>query len=207
MKLSTFAYETAKLLVIEHLFGDTFFKDYSIVSCINEDECQNQVGSLYRIFNKKKNGSQGIQLKFSVNFYHTTSSILVNGNRVDIFESELFDPICNEIKASCSKLRIVNDQIAQALSEVGVVADSRKDTETHAKEKEYDTFGQVNYEIALCEPQMVPLMNSQLSLPIPEMTMTVLKANTCAPLEKSLPNQILLDLKNVENGTILIVSV
>ena len=126
---------------------------------------------------------------------------------MDIFESELFDPICNEIKASCSKLTIVNDQIAQALSEVGVVADSRKDTETHAKEKEYDTFGQVNYEIALCEPQMVPLMNSQLSLPIPEMTMTVLKANTCAPLEKSLPNQILLDLKNVENGTILIVSV
>ena len=102
MKLSTSAYEMTKLVVIEQLYGDTFFKDYSIVSCIKEDECQNQVGSLYRIFNKKKDGSQGIQLKFSVNFYHTTSSILVNGNRVDIFESELFSSICDAIKASCT---------------------------------------------------------------------------------------------------------
>lgn len=89
MKLSASAYELAKLVVSEHLYSNKFFKDYSVVSCINEDECQNQVGTIYRVFNKKNDGSQGIHFKFSINFYHTTSSVLVNGNRVDIFDSEL----------------------------------------------------------------------------------------------------------------------
>ncbi|MCG8113223.1 MAG: hypothetical protein N0E59_20925, partial [Candidatus Thiodiazotropha taylori] len=91
-------------------------KEYFIASCIKEDECQNQIGSLFRVFNKKKDGSQGLQLKFSVNFYHTTSSVLVNGNRVEIFENELFKPICGAIKASCLKLSVINEQIAQVLS-------------------------------------------------------------------------------------------
>ena len=47
MKLSTSAYELTKIIIIEHLYGEEFFKDHSIVSCINEDKCQNQVGSLY----------------------------------------------------------------------------------------------------------------------------------------------------------------
>lgn len=89
MKLSASAYELAKLVVSEHLYSNKFFKDYSVVSWINEDECQNQVGTIYRVFNKKNDGSQGIHFKFSINFYHTTSSVLVNGNRVDIFDSEL----------------------------------------------------------------------------------------------------------------------
>lgn len=116
MKLSPSAYELAKLVVVEHLFKDDFFKDYFIASCIKEDEYQNQVGSLFRVFNKKKDGSQGLQLKFSVNFYHTTSSILVNGNRVELFENELFKPICEAIKASCLSLSVMNEQIAQVLS-------------------------------------------------------------------------------------------
>ena len=62
MRLSPSAYELTKLIVIEHLFGDDFFKDYFIASCNKEDECQNQVGSLFQVFNKKKDGSQGIQL-------------------------------------------------------------------------------------------------------------------------------------------------
>ena len=39
----------------------------------NEDECQNQVGLIFRIFNRKKDCSKGMSLKFTINFYHTTS--------------------------------------------------------------------------------------------------------------------------------------
>ena len=174
MKLSTSAYEMTKLVVIEQLYGDTFFKDYSIVSCIKEDECQNQVGSLYRIFNKKKDGSQGIQLKFSVNFYHTTSSILVNGNRVDIFESELFSSICDAIKASCTKLTIVNEQIAQALTEAdNRLADGKNESETRPKEIENDTQGYVNPETTSLEnlnDVSMEVINS--SLPTQNVTLT-----------------------------------
>ena len=155
MKLSTSAYELAKLVVIEHLYSDSFFKDYSIVSCINEDENQNQVGSLYRIFNKKKDGSSGIQLKFAVNFYHTTSSILVNGNRVDIFESELFGPICETIKSSCSRLSIVNEQISQALSAAdSMLTVNVNETGTRPKEIAYDTNGCADSELMLIEGEM-----------------------------------------------------
>ena len=116
IRLSTSAYELAKLIVIEHLHSESFCKDYFIASCINEDECHNQVGSSFRIFNRKKDGLQGTKLKFTVNFYHTTSTILVNGTRVDIFESELFQPICDSIQLKCDDLSIVNEQIADVLS-------------------------------------------------------------------------------------------
>ena len=118
MKFSPAAYELAKLVVVEHLYSDTFAKQYFIESSINEDECKYQVGSLFRVYNKKKDGSKGIYLKFAINFYHTTSSVLVNGNRVDIFESELFEPICKQIQGSCVKLNIVNEQLSEAISNI-----------------------------------------------------------------------------------------
>ena len=54
IRLSTSANELAKLIVIEHLHRESFCKDYCIASCINKDECRNQVGSSFRIINKKR---------------------------------------------------------------------------------------------------------------------------------------------------------
>ena len=103
-----------------------------ITSCINEAECRNQIGSLVRVFNKKKDGTQGIKLKFTANFYHATSTILVNGNRVDILESELFQPICDNIKLKCAELTIVNEQIADVLAKGSSI--------THQSDKSYNGF-------------------------------------------------------------------
>ena len=119
MKFSPAAYELAKLVVVENLYKEAFFKLYFIESCINEDECRYQVGSIFRIFNRKKDHSKGNYLKFTINFYHTTSSVLVNGNRVDIFENELFESVCSQISNECAKLDVVNDRISSALSEIG----------------------------------------------------------------------------------------
>ena len=118
MKFSPAAYELAKLVVVENLYSEAFSKLYFIESGINEDECRYQVGSIFRIFNRKKDNFKGNYLKFTINFYHTTSSVLVNGNRVDIFENELFEQICSQIKGACTKLDIVNDKISSALSEL-----------------------------------------------------------------------------------------
>ena len=35
---------------------------------------------------------------FQYFFYHTSSSVLVNGNKVDMFERDHFDHICKQIK-------------------------------------------------------------------------------------------------------------
>ena len=116
MRFSPAAYELAKLVAVEQLYSKDFCDEYYISSSINEDECRNQVGSLFRVYNKKKDGTQGTFLKFTVNFYHTTSSILIKGNHVEIFESELFHPVCEQIKLRCSELTIVNEQIADVLT-------------------------------------------------------------------------------------------
>ena len=48
------AYQLTRYVVIEQLYSDAFSTNYSIQSSINEDECQHQVGSVFRVFNKKK---------------------------------------------------------------------------------------------------------------------------------------------------------
>ena len=106
MRLSPAAYELTKLIVVEELYSDPFYRNCFIESGINEDECQNQVGSIFRIFNRKKECTKGISLKFTINFYHTTSTILVNENKVDIFERDLFERIIRKLGA---KLKIVNE--------------------------------------------------------------------------------------------------
>ena len=68
-------------MVVEHLFGD------GVVLLLTRKR-----------INKKKDGSKGIQQKFLVNFYHTASTILVNGTRVVFFENKLFKPICEALK-------------------------------------------------------------------------------------------------------------
>ena len=118
MRMSPAAYELTKLIVVEELYSDPFYNNFYIESGINEDECQNQVGSIFRIFNRKKDSSKGISLKFTINFYHTTSTILVNGNKVEIFEKKLFERICQGIRKYGAKLTIVNEQISMALSDI-----------------------------------------------------------------------------------------
>lgn len=39
----------------------------------------------YRIVNKLKSGKPGSQLKFTINCYHTSTSILINGSKTDLF--------------------------------------------------------------------------------------------------------------------------
>ena len=68
MRLSPAAYEMTKLIVVEELYSSTFYSNFYIESCLNEDECQNQVGSVFRIFNRKKDGTKGNSLKFTINF-------------------------------------------------------------------------------------------------------------------------------------------
>jgi hypothetical protein len=48
--------------------------------------------------NKKIDGTIGKQQKFTINLYHTSSQIQVNGNRIDIFVELLYQKLCDEIK-------------------------------------------------------------------------------------------------------------
>ena len=86
------------------------------------------------------NGTKGNYHKFTINFYYTISSVLVNGNKVDIFERKLFEPICRQIQGACNKLNIMNVKISGAMTHL-------EDNDTgvgHKNVKEIDNNSQID---------------------------------------------------------------
>ena len=73
----------------------------------------------------------------------------MNGNRVDIFESELFDPICKQIQGACEKLNIVNGQISDAISNI-VNDDTSVTHENNNKEIERKSNSTSNNSSSQC---------------------------------------------------------
>ena len=68
------------------------------------------------MFNKKADGSCGKILKYVINFYHTTSQILVNGSKIEIFITDILEKLGLEMKERCSQLDIINTNIASVLT-------------------------------------------------------------------------------------------
>ena len=83
IEFSTAAYELSKVCVHELLNSKTFA--YAKEKRDGLDLNEANVDTCYKIFNKNADGSCGKMLKFVINFYHTTSQILVNGNKTDTY--------------------------------------------------------------------------------------------------------------------------
>ena len=110
IEFSTAAYELAKTCLYEMVKSENF--EYAVENRNSLDLSGANVDSCIKIFNKKADGSCGRMLKF----YHTTSQILVNGNKTDLFISNILDELCSEMKEKCSQLDILNINISSALS-------------------------------------------------------------------------------------------
>ncbi|MES9879378.1 MAG: hypothetical protein ABW185_00660 [Sedimenticola sp.] len=88
IELSTAAFEMAKAC-ISKILG----RDGSTYHAESKDAVETQgltVDTCVRVFNKKLDGSKGKLQKKIINFYHTSSQILVNGSRVDQFVDDVF---------------------------------------------------------------------------------------------------------------------
>ena len=113
-ELSTSAYEPSKKCLHELLYSDDF--EYAVEKRDNLDLNGANVDSCYKIYNKKADGSCRKMQTFVVNFYHTTSQILISGSKMDIFISTMLDKLCAKTVARCSQLDIMNINIASALN-------------------------------------------------------------------------------------------
>jgi hypothetical protein len=113
--LSTAAYELAKQ-ASPHILS--VHKDILTTEQIDGlDNNGSQVDKIYKVFNKKIDGTIGKQQKFTINLYHTSSQILVNGNRIDIFVELLYQKLCDEIKKEYHNLSIINNNILSAIEQ------------------------------------------------------------------------------------------
>ncbi|CAG2184857.1 unnamed protein product [Mytilus edulis] len=99
VEMSTGAYEIIKKEIHEILYNSEECKSYSVVQ--KQDGVENAgltVDSCYRVYNKKQNGQVGTMLKFTINLYHTSCSMNVNGKIVDLFINDIFDSLCEKVK-------------------------------------------------------------------------------------------------------------
>ena len=68
------------------------------------------------MYNRRQNGPVGNIAKFTINFYHTTNTITVNGSRVDVFINNIFDKLCEIIRNKHPQLDIANATIATQIN-------------------------------------------------------------------------------------------
>ncbi|CAC5383309.1 unnamed protein product [Mytilus coruscus] len=73
-----------------------------------------------RIYNKKRDGSNGKQHKYTVNCYNTTSRILVNGVKTDKFAENVLPIILELITCNESELDSINNKIQRSLQPIEV---------------------------------------------------------------------------------------
>ena len=87
IELSTSAYELMKQTIIDFLNRVT--DDLQLQLAFEEekvlDENGDNVETRYKVVNRKLDGNPGKISKLTINCYHTTSRILVNGSRVELF--------------------------------------------------------------------------------------------------------------------------
>ena len=87
LELSTSAYELIKQSIREFL--NTITNDVTFQLAYDEekvvDENGDNVETRFKVTNRKVDGNPGKISKLTINCYHTTSRILVNGSKVDLF--------------------------------------------------------------------------------------------------------------------------
>ena len=105
IELSTAAYELAKQCIKEVVNHEKFEFAYEMRDSIDQNGAN--VDTCIRIFNKKADGTCGRLLNFAINCYNTTSQILVNGNKVDLFITIILDKLCIQMKEKCDQLASV----------------------------------------------------------------------------------------------------
>ena len=104
IKLSTSAYEVFRLTTIELYTLSPQLLDMKDSIYANHKKIYDKsnaaiVQEIISVYNRLKSGDQGSRLKYTINLYHTTSSVLVNGPRVDLFREKHLHPIVNTINS------------------------------------------------------------------------------------------------------------
>ncbi|CAC5387688.1 unnamed protein product [Mytilus coruscus] len=113
ISLSTAACELAKHII--PLILTSHMETFSTEERNAVDNKGVSVDKMYQVFNKKLDGSKGKRKKFIINFYHTSSQLLINGTHIDIFVKEVYSQLCNEIKQKHHDLNVMNNNIFETL--------------------------------------------------------------------------------------------
>ncbi|VDI56939.1 Hypothetical predicted protein [Mytilus galloprovincialis] len=116
VKRNTASFELVKTKLYDILFSHSFQTDYVVSSEKGKDNSQNEVELRYKIHNKRRDGSSGTYHKFTINVYNTTSSLLVNGPKIDIFTESILPIIEDHIVKNIGQVNAMNNHLNIAMS-------------------------------------------------------------------------------------------
>ena len=114
--LSTSAYELVKKRLPEHLSEYINNDNLDMTTEMGLDSNNAEVELRFRIVNKLKSGKPGSQLKFTINCYHTSTSILINGSKTDLFVDNILPCIEKEVHSQEDNLSEINNKILISLT-------------------------------------------------------------------------------------------
>ena len=115
IQYSTGASELAKIFITNIIQSPEFQQTYATKTQDGKESYSAQVDMCIKVFNRKANGQVGGQLKFTVDLYHTSNTMNINGSRNDIFVNEIFDNLCDTIREQYGTLDIINETISSQL--------------------------------------------------------------------------------------------
>ncbi|MES9906203.1 MAG: hypothetical protein ABW168_26425, partial [Sedimenticola sp.] len=115
LKLSTAAYELAKYITIDALQIDCLSSFVSSEE-VAVDQNGDSVELRLKLVNKKRDGLPGSQTKLTINFYNTTSNIMVNGSKVDLFIDNILPILNSQLEQHCSILDVANSHIGSTIN-------------------------------------------------------------------------------------------
>lgn len=98
-----------------------------IVKENGQDKNKAEVESKYRILNLPRSGKAGNQLKFTINCYHTSSSMLINGGRLDLFTENILPEIQQLVRDQNDNLDNMNMRIKNTITDVPVNSQTNQD--------------------------------------------------------------------------------
>ena len=117
IELSTSAYELMNATIIDFLNRVT--DDLQLQLAFEEekvlDENGDNVETRYKVVNRKLDCNPGKIFKVTINCYHTTSRILVNGSRVELFVSIDLPLVKQQISQFCTDLTNLNQIFERTL--------------------------------------------------------------------------------------------
>lgn len=140
--LSTSAYELIKKSLPTLLQNYTDEEGLTFSTEKGLDKGGSEVEIRFRVLNQLKSGKTGSQVKFTINCYHTSSSMLVNGSKLDLFNDHILPKIEEEIQNHHDRLDTLNLKVQNSINNIHI-----NNQQCHANIGTSKTNDSANYEM------------------------------------------------------------
>ena len=120
IEFSAAAFEVAKTKISSLVQSAEFKRENECKPETSKDKQGAIVETRLKVYSKSKQkfrNNFGAH-KYTINYYNTTSTMLVNGSRLDLFETHILQPLYDHIQENSNRIGEMNLQLGNALCTV-----------------------------------------------------------------------------------------